>query len=115
MQRSKSRQREILLPLSLSSWAAAKDHALPVSPPLPFPHHLSPVTFLFDNSLSFHQHNLRKNYKMLVFNKICSGPKSDIFSPFVFNNFCRLTFKFHSPFLELDRLEGKLTHLISMT
>ncbi len=57
------------------------------------------VTPIFNNTLIFHQHTLRKTISRFVFNNFCSGLKVDIFSTCVFNNFCRHTFIFNPRFL----------------
>jgi len=39
-----------------------------------------------------------ENYNLFIFINICTEQKADIFSTFVFNNFCRLTSIFRFPF-----------------
>ena len=87
--------------------------SLPGAPPA-FPYTMMKA-IVFNNYHTFHIYSLRKTLTSFVFNNFCSGPKVDIFSTCVFNNFCRLTFKFNPPFFSRDRHREKLTCFISIT
>ncbi len=82
----------------------------------PVTRHASLVSFILNNSISFHQHNGEMTITSLFFNNIMERLISGIFSTFVFNKIMEVTFILPPPAFFGGRQHAmNLTRLISGT